>query len=168
MQSQLDQDRARLLQEEVRLPTFRPATARHYFRTDPGHRVSRIRIPGINGSYTQDQGREDGKEPTKAFYQRRYEKQYPPEQRKLHDAVREANNGDHYIQFQHIPNKFEAYLETDSDVLADYIRGLIASGELKHVYEDARVPAPNTPAMPAHRAVAALRLQQAQETATAP
>lgn len=153
--------------EPAPVPAWRPATGKYYFRTDPGHRVARIRIPGVLGSYTQDVGREDGKEPTKAFYQRRYEKNFTEAQRARHEAVREANHGDWYIQFRHIHNKFEGFLETDSEVLADYIRDLIASGELPHVYEDSRIPAkPSVQSMPAHRAVAALRLRETQEAQT--
>lgn len=149
--------------EPTPIPAWRPATGRYYFRTDPGHRAPRIRIPGVLGSYTQDVGREDGKEPTRAFYQRQYEKKYSEAQRATHEAVREANNGDWWITFHPIHNRFEAYLETDSDVLADYLRDLIATGEIKNVYEDSRVPAASkVQSMPAHRAVAAMRLRDVQ------
>lgn len=158
--------------EVERTPTWRPATKRHYFRTDPGHRQFTHRIPGvILGVYSNDRGREDGQEPAKAFYTRKYEKQYPdPAVRARHAAVREANGDRQYIVFQFIPNRFECFLETDSDVLADYIRDEIAAGRMKHVYEDARLPASmvKEATLPPHRAVAALRLQKSQEAGATP
>ena len=145
------------------VPAWRPATGRYYFRTDPGHRAPRIRIPGVLGSYTQDVGREDGKEPTRLFYQRQYERKYSKAERARHEAVREANNGEWFISFHPIHNRFEGYLETNSEVIAEYLRELIATGELTNVYEDSRVPADTkVQAMPPHRAVAAMRLRDVQ------
>jgi hypothetical protein len=155
-------------EEVVLMPTYRSSNRKHYFRTDPGHRVGRIRIPGAFDSYSQDVGREDGKTPIHDFYQRLYEKNYPdPATRALHEAVRDANNGEWFITFDRIPNKFEGFLETDSDVLAEYVRSLMASGQLPYVYEDVRTVPTGVPSVPAHRAVAALRLQKehAKETA---
>lgn len=144
------------------VPAWRPASLKYYFRTDPGHRERSIRIPGVLDSYPEDVGRDDEK--ALKFYTRKYERKYTAKQRANHEAVREANKGEWFIRFQHIPNKFEAYLETDSLVLANYIRGLIASGELPYVYEDARVPKSiATPQMPAHRAVAALRIREYED-----
>jgi len=155
-------------EETVSLPAWRPASKKHYFRTDPGNRAYMHRIPSPAPSYVQDIGREDGKEPVKAFNQLRYESKYTAEQRAQHAAVIEANGGDRYIRFKTIPNRFEAYLETDSDVIADYLDMLIATGEIKHVYRDARIPAGAGPQVPPHRAVAALRLAQAQEAEATP
>lgn len=147
----------------VHMPAWRPASKKHYFRTDPGHRAFLLRIPSPAPSYVQDIGREDGKEPVKAFNTSRYEKKYTPQERAQHALVIEANGGDRYLRFKTIPNRFEAYLETDEDAIGDYLDGLIASGELKHIYRDARIPANAGPQVAPHRAVAALRLAQAQE-----
>ena len=147
------------LLEQAQQPAYRPTSRRtkrkHYFRTDQGHRQPSVRIPGVI---------DDDRNPEQtAFFKRRYEKKYTEEERALHEAARDANNGDWFIVFDRMPNRFEAYLETDSDVLADYIRILIAQGDLPFVYEDNRLPSDdplNT--MPIHRAAAALRVQKAK------
>lgn len=169
-----DQDVAAIMAEQLAgaqpepppVPAWRPSSRKHYFRTDPGHRIYLHRIPGVLDFYDQDNGREDGKTPTRDFFLRKYEKKYSEAERDRHAAARAANGGEWFIRFQHIPNKFEAYLETDSDELADYIRAEIAAGTMPHVYEDARVPAGVAPTMPPHRAVAAMRLARAQDAAS--
>lgn len=148
--------------EAARQPEYRPtkrsSARKFYFRADHGHRQPMIRIPGV----VEDMADEK----VHAFYTRRYEKKYTPEQRAMHAAAREANNGEWFITFSRVPNRFESFLETDSDVLADYIRVLIASGDLPFVYEDQRLPENdelNT--MPIHRAAAALRVEKAKKQA---
>lgn len=142
------------------MPTSRSSGHKHYFRSDHGWRNPSVRIPGVpEGNLTEKQY---------GALRRVYEKKYSEAERLRHEQVREANGGEWYIQFQHIPNRFESYFETDSDILADYLRDEIAAGRITFAYEDARVDASDSLAhMPVHRAAAALRVQKARGEAAA-
>lgn len=137
------------------LPVIVPRTGKKFFfRTDPGYRQCTIRIPGAvhDPRYSEERN---------AFFKRQYEKTYDANQRAHHEAVREANGGDWYITFRHVPNRFEAFFETDSEVLAQFIR----DQKKPYIYEDASRPQDVRNEIPSHRARAALRVQEAQAKA---
>lgn len=139
-------------------PPKRPPTAvrtqkRFFFRTDPGYRQVTIKIPG----HFEDPRYSDT---TNAYLRRSYESKYPEEERAWHEEVRRANGGEWFIRFQHVPNRFEAFLATDSEVLARFIR----EANKPYIYEDAGRPQDVRVTVPSHRAQAALRLQAAAQT----
>ena len=141
-------------------PTKRGTQRKFYFRSDHGWRKPSIRIPGVPpGDFTEKQ--ESG-------LRRVYEKKYTEAERQRHEMVRLENNGSLTIQFQPIPNRFESYFETDSEILADYLRDEIKAGRLTWAYEDRRLdPKDTLNTIPLHRAAAALRLQKAEAGETA-
>lgn len=104
---------------------------------------------------------DDGKKA--AFSRRRYEKNWPNKaDRDRHDAVRDALKGANYITFSPIPNKFEGFFETESDVVAAYVDDLIATGKLPFAYRDSARPSDIKVTMPTHRAAAAFRVAEAK------
>jgi hypothetical protein len=156
MQAQLDDEYQPEPEPE---PSRWVRSAKHYFRTDPGHRSRNVRIPGALEDFPND---DDGKKA--AFSRRRYEKRWPNKKdRDLHTAVRSALNGENYIRFQPIPNKFEGFFETESDVVGAYVDQLIASGDLPFAYRDSANPSDIKVTMPTHRAAAAFRVAQSRK-----
>lgn len=138
-------------------PTQWVRTSRHFFRTDPGNRSRAIRIPSLAPILRGD---DDGKKA--AFFQRRFEKKYTQAERDRFQRVIEANNEDVYIRFKPIPNHFEGYFETESDVVASYVDELIAKGDLPFAYRDTGKPSDIKVTMPTHRAAAAFRVAEQQ------
>lgn len=154
---------AQLMDPEFNQPMPEPEpsvwvrTSRHFFRTDPGNRSRSIRIPRPVMNHPNDP---DGKKA--AFYQRQYEKKYTQAQRDRFEQIIEANGENVYIQFKPIPNKFEGYFETDSDLVASYVDELIANGSLPFAYRDTGKPSDIKVTMPTHRAAAAFRVAEMQ------
>jgi len=156
---------AQLMDEYVPEPEPEPSrwarSATHFFRTDPGNRSRMIRIPRPPLNHPNDPD-----EKKLAFYRRQFERKYTLAERERFDAIIEANHDDPYIRFVPIPNRFEGFFETESNLVADYIDELIAKGDLPFAYRDSARPNEVVTTMPTHRAAAAHRVAVAQGAET--
>lgn len=151
---------ARQIAEELRQPAPAPATFKlaspeaYLFRSDPGHRLVAVRIPGAPAARAEGH---------REWLQRVYDRRYPAAEKKKHAKLREAV-GSLTLTFTPVPRKQECYYETSDKLVAGWLRELIAPDKdgrvaLPHVYEDSPVRTLDEQTKPTHRAQAAMRLK---------
>jgi hypothetical protein len=139
---------------ERHLPAEIESGAAYLFRTDPGHRMSPIRLPGV------PQCRNEAHQ---KYHERRYEAKYSEEERAYHELLTELAGG-LYLTPTVVARKQECYWEFDESQLplVEFMREQIAVGKLPHVYEDVPKHQLEASLQPTHRQQAALRLRLSQ------
>lgn len=111
------------------------STKKFVFRTKPNTiRNLELRIPGLPES---ERNKEEvgTRKHYGAEFARIYARKYSQDDL---DAYEELTNrvGSPYISFTVVPQRHECYYETDDEMVADFIRNVIASGRQPYLYED--------------------------------
>ena len=144
--------------ERAPTPAQIASNAKYLFRTDPGNRCVVVRIPGVPSRVCSDP---ELNEKRVAYFERQFAKKYPQAERERFAKVAEEV-GDLLIPFSPVARKQESKYETNSRIVAEFLREKIANGELPMVYEDAPNASVSASPAPAHRTLAAVRLKESR------
>jgi hypothetical protein len=135
--------------------------AAYLFRTDPGYRMSPIRLPGVPQCRNEKH---------QEYHERQYKKKYTPDEIAHHDLLQTLAGGLYLVPMV-VARKQECYWEfNETDEygrsllpLVEHMRALMAAGKLPHVYEDVPRHKVEKTTLPSHREQAAMRMRIAKD-----